>query len=168
MPERAAPPEFEILFHAHYGRISRVIARVVNDPARAEELAVDVFWKLWRNPLAQTESAGGWLYRTAVRAGLDELRRQSRRLKNEAWFDAPVAGETPEQTHVAKQERQRVRRVLAAMPERQAELLLLRSDGFSYEELASALKLNPSSIGKFLTRAQEEFRKEYVKHYGRP
>jgi RNA polymerase sigma-70 factor (ECF subfamily) len=44
--------------------------------------------------------------------------------------------------------------------------LLLRNQGFSYEEIASALHLNPASVGTLLSRAQMAFRKEYVKRYG--
>ncbi|MDP6582177.1 MAG: sigma factor, partial [Vicinamibacterales bacterium] len=64
-----APFDLEAVFRAHYGRITGVIARVVRDPARAEELAVEVFLKLWREPRAQGDKATGWLYRTAVRQG---------------------------------------------------------------------------------------------------
>ncbi len=67
----------------------------------------------------------------------------------------------------AKQDEERVRAVLAAMPRRQAEMLLLRSQGFDYAELAAALDLNPVSIGKLLSRAQQAFRKEYVNRYGK-
>ena len=56
--------------------------------------------------------------------------------------------------------------MLAALQSRQSEMLLLRSEGLSYEELASALDLNPASVGTLLSRAQEAFRKEYVKKYG--
>lgn len=63
--------DFERVFLANYDRIARVIARVIVDPARAEELAVEAFWKLWKHPQAQGEAAGGWLYRTAVRLALD-------------------------------------------------------------------------------------------------
>jgi len=52
------------------------------------------------------------------------------------------------------------------MATRQAELLLLRAEGFSYGELASALDLNPLSVGKLLSRALQTFRKEYLKKYG--
>src|SRR4030095_1388485 len=41
--------DFEAVFHTHYRRIARVIVRVIQDPSRADELAVDVFWKLWRH-----------------------------------------------------------------------------------------------------------------------
>jgi hypothetical protein len=39
---RAGPFDFETVFHLHYDRVARIIARVVGEPARAEELAVDV------------------------------------------------------------------------------------------------------------------------------
>lgn len=53
------------VFRAHYGRVARIIARVVRDPARAEELAVEVFLKLWRSQKAQAEKVEPWLYRVA-------------------------------------------------------------------------------------------------------
>jgi DNA-directed RNA polymerase specialized sigma24 family protein len=51
--ERSASLDFSELFHTHYVRIARVIARVVQDQARAEELAAEVFWKFWSNPEVQ-------------------------------------------------------------------------------------------------------------------
>ena len=66
----------------------------------------------------------------------------------------------------AAEEQGRVRLVLANIPSHQAELLLLRSDGFRYEELAIALSISPTSVGTLLSRAKAAFRKEYVKRYG--
>ena len=73
---------------------------------------------------------------------------------------------TPEEVHAAAEERERVRQVLAALDPRQAELLLLRSNGLSYQEVASAAEVNPASVGTLINRAQQAFRKEYVKRYG--
>ena len=159
--------EFEAIFHVHYERIARVIARVVRDPARAEELAVEIFWKLWRNPRIEGGKAGGWLYRAAVRTALDELRRQARRERYEWLLGFASRSINPEETHAASEEREQVRRVLAAIDQRQAYLLLLRADGLSYEELAAALELNPASIGTLISRAQQAFRKEYERKYGK-
>ena len=64
--------DFEALFQAHYRRIARVIHRVIQDPSRADELAVDVFCKLWRHSsahglyfpstgLAKSAASIGWL-----------------------------------------------------------------------------------------------------------
>jgi RNA polymerase sigma-70 factor (ECF subfamily) len=157
----------EIIFSAQYERIARVIGRVIHDQARAEELAVDVFLKWWRNPLAKEAQTEGWLYRTAIREALDELRRQSRRSRFERLFgilrDAPP---TPEHLYSASARQQRVRTVLAALNRRQTELLILRSEGLSYQELAVSLDVNPGYVGSLLSRAQDAFRKEYTKRYG--
>jgi RNA polymerase sigma-70 factor (ECF subfamily) len=161
-----APFDFEECFHANYSRIARAVARVVGDHARAEEIAVEAFWKLWRTPQAHGESAGGWLYRTAVRLGLNDLRGRERRERYESQAHAPAATPTPEELHSAAQEREQVRRVLAAIDPRDAELLLLRHQGFSYEELADAVEVKAASIGTLLARAQQAFRKEYLRIYG--
>ena len=158
--------DFEAFFHAHYERIARVIARVVGDHGRAEDLAAEAFWKLWQTPGAQGGNAGGWLYRTAVRMGLNELRSGRRRERYEAMADDPPELLTPEEEHAAAEEREQVRQVLAVLNERQAELLILRSSGLTYDELAAALRLNPASVGTLIARAQQAFRKEYIKQYG--
>jgi len=160
-------PDFVHVFHLHYPRIARVIVRIVSDPGRAEELAADVFWKFLHNSEAQ-ENPGGWLYRTAVRKGLDELRRQRRRQKFERLLLLPGTSPSPEQIHASAQDADQVRGVLAAIKPRDSEILILRGEGLSYQEIAGILRLNDTSIGTLLRRAQDAFRKEYVKRYGQP
>ncbi len=161
--------DIEALFRAHYGRVARIIARVVGDRARSEDLAVEVFLKLWRNHKAQSENVEGWLYRVAVRAGLDELRRQTRRGHYErmlAWVQTRLPAATPEDIHSVSQKQARVRSVLSVLEPRQAQFLVLRSQDFTYQEVASILNMNPASIGTLVSRAEESFRKEYIKRYG--
>ena len=159
--------EIESVFQAQYTRLARVIARVIRDPARAEELAVDVFLKWSRNRNAHGENAEGWLYRAAVRTGLNELRRQTRQDRYERLFALIRKSPTPEDLLAAREEQQRVRVLLGSIGPRQAELLLLRSEGLTYDELASVLNMNPASIGTLLSRAQQAFRKEYLRRYGK-
>ena len=163
--------DLETIFYAQYQRISRVIAAVIRDPARAEELAVEVFLKWSRNPKAQGEKSSGWLYRTAVRVGLNELRHQTRRSRFEGLFAFLVSGPTrrpatPEDVRAANEEQEKVRLVLSVMKKRHAELLILHSHGFSYDEVASTLDLNPASVGTLLSRALKAFRKAYIERYG--
>ena len=166
---RPAPFDFEAVFRSDYPRIVRLVARVIRDQGRAEDLAVDAFWRLWRTPAAQGDLAGGWLYRTAVRLALDELRRRARR----ARYEHLVARlrrtpPTPDQLFSEEQEQGRVRGVLASIPRRDAELLVLRSEGLSYDELAASLSINSASVGTLLRRARAAFQKEYVKRHGKP
>lgn len=163
----ASPLSFEGIFDLHYSRIARAIARITGDTSRAEELAMEVFWKFWQTPQAQGDRAGGWLYRTAIHEALYELRRRARHARYERLLRL-TAPPTPEEIHAAEEEQEQVRRVLAAIKPRDAELLLLRSNEFSYEELARILQMNPASVGTLIGRARQAFRKEYTKLYGEP
>jgi RNA polymerase sigma-70 factor (ECF subfamily) len=169
MKAKEAPVNLEAIFRAHYPRVVRIVARVVRDPARAEELAVEVFLKLWRNQGNQADNMDAWLYRVAVRTALDELRSRTRRARYEhflRFLHKENSPPTPEQIHRTAEEQARVRLILSRMEPRQAEFLVLRSQGFSYEELATILNLNRASIGTLLFRAQQVFRREYIKKYG--
>lgn len=159
--------DLDTVFHAQYTRIARVIASVIRDPARAEEIAVEVFLRWSRNPRAQGECAEGWLYRVAVRMARNELRRRTRRTRYESLFDFVRRTPTPEELLAARQEQRKIDVVLSVIEPRHAELLALRSNGLTYDELAAALELNPASVGTFIVRAQQAFRKEYVKRYER-
>ena len=99
------------------------------------------------------------------------MRRQTHRSRYERLFSFIPSGKargspTPEDVRAAKEDQETVRLVLSVLDRRQAQLLLLRSEGFSYEELASTLDLNPASVGTLLARAQQAFRKEYINRYG--
>jgi RNA polymerase sigma-70 factor (ECF subfamily) len=165
----ARPFDLDAVFHAQYARLARVIARVIRDRGRAEELAVDVLLKWSRHSRAHGDQMEGWLYRTAVRTGLNELRREARRHRYERLFGVLTGADpapTPEDVRAASEAAEQVRSVLAVIRGRHAELLILRSHGLSYEEVAASLGLNAASIGTLMTRAQQAFRKEYTKRYG--
>jgi len=162
--------DLEVLFRAQYERIARVIAGIIRDHARAEELAVDVFLK-WDRRAADGQNAEGWLYRTALRMALNDLRTELRRSRYETVFAflssyLSKRPPSPEQISVAKEEQEQVRVVLNRLSRRDAELLLLRNSGLSYCEIADSLRLKQSSVGTLLSRAEQAFRKEFIKLYG--
>ena len=161
-------PDIERIFRAHYARLAQVIAKVIRDPARAEELAVEVCLRWSVSRKAESENAERWLYRAAVQTGLNELRHRMRRSRYERLVAFVRGSPTPEELFATRQQQDRVRRLLAVIEPRQAELLVLRSQGFSYDELAATLNLNPASVGTLLSRAQQAFRKEYMRRYGTP
>ena len=56
--------------------------------------------------------------------------------------------------------------MLAKMKPRSAKILTLRYSGLSYAEVAAAMKVKPSSVGKLLARAEDEFEKIYRRSQG--
>jgi RNA polymerase sigma-70 factor, ECF subfamily len=158
--------DFRAVFLQHYARIVSILVRLLGDRSRAEEVANDAFWRLYRQPALQVDgNVGGWLYRTATNLGIDVLRSSVRRrqleeaaghMANELTSDGPL------QDLLRKEKCRRVREVLSLIKPAQAQLLTLRSCGFSYKELAEALEVKPTSIGTMLNRAEEEFRSRYL------
>ena len=162
----ALPCDFDALFAAQYAPLARLICRVVGDPACAEELAAEAFWKLHRNPPPSQHNLAGWLYRTGLNLALDNLKKRNRRTHYEGMAPAPGPVHTPQETLERFEQQARVRHVLSAIRPVHASLLVLRSEGLTLAELAATLNLNPNSVGTFLARAELAFRKEYVNRYG--
>ncbi|MGH9431890.1 MAG: sigma-70 family RNA polymerase sigma factor [Terriglobia bacterium] len=164
---------FEEIFLEHYGRIVAALHRLLGDRSRAEELASEVFWKLYRRPLPprQDGNIGGWLYRAAMNLGIDALRAAARRKEYELQagrIQAETQSPPTPLDQVLREERSKqVRATLARMKPAQAQILLLRSTGLSYQELAAALGLALGSVGTLLNRAEIEFQKKYQQRYGR-
>jgi RNA polymerase sigma-70 factor (ECF subfamily) len=162
----------EALFREHYGRIAGMLTRLTGDRAQAEEIAADVFHKLSRRPalLESREDLTAWIYRVATNAGFDALRANSRRRKREeeAGFEGIRAAAAPSALEVllAEERRVRVRAVLGALKPRDAQMLLLRSSGLAYRELAGALGIEPASVGTMLARAEAEFERRFRARYG--
>lgn len=157
-------PTLDTVFRAHYQRIARVTGCIVTDQARAEELAVEVILK-WKAGYSE-----GWLYRSAARLALDELRRQSRKQRVYALLAAVRLRTAPDPAELlsANTQQTQVRAVLSSLPSRQAEILLLWSEDVAYRDIASALAVRENYVGSLLSRAQLAFRKEYQKRYGSP
>ena len=108
----------------------------------------------------------GWLYRTALHLALDQLKKRRRRDRYESLAPPPNPLHTPEERFALEETRERVRRTLAALKPAQASLLILRGEGYTLAEIAALLDLHAPSVGTFLARADQAFRKEYVSRYG--
>ena len=166
------PPDYEVLFQQHWSRLCAVLYRLVGDWAEAEDLALEVFVKLYRQPPKTGDNPGGWLYRVATNMGLNALRSRQRRSRYEQESGSldiePSQPLDPAAAVESAQEREQVRETLRRMKPRSAQALLLRHSGLSYAEIAAALDVSPASVGTLLARAEQEFEKQYKKLTERP
>ena len=166
-PARAAEEAawFEEVFDEHWNRVYSILFRLVGERAEAEDLALEVFWRLHSRPPRSADNLGGWLYRVAANLGLNALRARQRRMgyEQQAGQDMLVLGHAPdpaEETERAEQ-RRLVQATLAQLKPRAAQTLIMRHSGLSYAEIAAALHLPVSSVGTVLARAEAEFEKAY-------
>lgn len=161
---------FEAFFLRHYERVYQALYALLGNKADAEDLAQQVFVKLYRAPerlrlQGDETNVAGWLYRVAMNEGYNALRGQKRRvvwLEKLGWlWPLTHALADPAQQVESQDTQAQVRHILLKLKPREAKLLLLRHSGLSYAELAAALDVAPGSVGSLLTRAERVFRAEY-------
>jgi RNA polymerase sigma-70 factor (ECF subfamily) len=165
-----AERDFEALFHQYFAAVYGILVRLVKNGVEAEELALEVFWKLSKRPSGWffSRPVGPWLYRTATNTGLDAIRMAKRRQKYEEGASPAISSEEQPLERVLREENRRaVQEVLSQMKVVQAQLLLMRATGCSYKELAGAAGVRVSSIGTLLARAEAEFQKRYIERTAR-
>jgi RNA polymerase sigma-70 factor, ECF subfamily len=163
---------FEELFLSAYPRLVGLLRRMLGDSGRAEEIANEAFLKLHGTVLPPTLRANvaGWLYRTAMNLGIDDLRARNRHmpLADEA-SRAVSASSQPEnglRVLLRTETQQRVRLVLSKLKPEWAQILFLRASGYSYKEIATHLEIPASSVGTMLIRAEAGFEKCYLETFG--
>jgi RNA polymerase sigma factor (sigma-70 family) len=162
---------FQRFFLENYTRLAGVVFRIVGDYPRAEELADEAFWRLYRQPYGGNKfNPSGWVYRTATRLAIDSLRAEARRGRYEQEAGPSLvahSGSDPLDVVLEAERRAQVRKALAHLRPHHAQLLILRASGFSYQELAETLNVKAESVGTRLIRTEAAFRKSYFRLYGK-
>ena len=159
--------EFESLFREYWAYVYRILNRLVRDPAEAEDLTLETFFRLYQRRSYKEDGfqMGGWLYRVATSLGLRSIRSYKRRERYEMEAGKFALDEAPEtrpvELHAQAEEQDLACQALAKMNERQSQLLMLRYSGLSYKEIAGILGLSHTSIGPLLVRAEREFEELY-------
>jgi RNA polymerase sigma-70 factor (ECF subfamily) len=165
--EERATPTFQDacagVFTAHFERLFRYLQRLSGDPDLAADLAQEAFVRLHARG-AMPDETTAWLITVATNLfrNAQTMRSRRRRLLTEARAVAVLADPAPAPGQGADMgSADRVRAAIDRMSERDRQLLLLRAEGCSYREIASALQLNEASIGTLLARAKRAFREAY-------
>jgi RNA polymerase sigma-70 factor (ECF subfamily) len=98
-----------------------------------------------------------WLFAVALNLARDDGRRTTRQGRRLELFAAEQQGAAAPAADEDVERREReapVRAALDRLSEKDREALLLKAEGFSYEEIAAALGLAPGAIGTTLARAR--------------
>jgi RNA polymerase sigma-70 factor, ECF subfamily len=148
------------LFEQYYPALVRMLYRRTGDRDRAEDLAQETFARAVSAP---PDNPRPWLFAVALNLVREEGRRsvtRGRRLELlRAEQDAPAPG--PDAQVVRNEDAARVRAALGELNERDREALLLKAEGFNYEEIAATLGLAKGAVGTTLARARRRLVEAY-------
>jgi RNA polymerase sigma factor (sigma-70 family) len=164
-------PAFQAVFREHYPRVVRKLQQLIGDRGAAEDLAQEVFLKLYRQPPDDLNRIGAWLHRVLTTTGYDYLRQRSRRKTLQAKEEAQLgvsdqAVPSNEQLMLESWEKELVKRALHRLSERDREALLLKQQGYSYNEIADRIGVRPAVVGSLLSRAEDRLRRHYFQEEG--
>ena len=148
------------LFEQYYASLVRMLYRRTGDRDRAEDLAQETFA---RAVAAPPDNPRPWLFAVALNLVREDGRRSATRGRRlellRAEQDQPAAG--PEADFDRREATARVRAALATLNERDREALLLKAEGFDYDELAATLGLAKGAVGTTLARARRRLVEAY-------
>jgi RNA polymerase sigma-70 factor (ECF subfamily) len=141
---RGDPEAFELLFRQFYPEVRRWLVRLVRDAAAADDLTVEVFWRIHRAHARfdPARSFGAWARRIASNAALDHFRRVRR-----ARVTPVVTSDEPPDSLARRDLHMRVNRAFGHLPPKLrvvAELALI--EGWPHEEIAAALGVSRSAV----------------------
>ena len=156
---RSFHDRFVELFEAHHSRLLRVLVRLSGEPELAADLIQEAFVRLHRRG-SMPDAPAAWLITVALNRLRSERATQKRRLRLLAPMTGnAVEGGPPsiEEASASLATSRRVRAALEQLPERDQRLLLLRAEGYPYQDIAVALEMNQASVGTLLARARRAF-----------
>ena len=169
---------FGVLLEKHRAAVVYFIYRLVQEQAIAEELAQEVFLRVYRSRASYEPTAKfkTWLFRIATHLALnwlrDEKHERGQERLDDVSVDLPVRQildrrPSVEQELIYETKMQEVRRAIAALPEKQrAAVLMHKYEEMEYTQIATVLGCSESAVKSLLFRAYETLRARLA-HMGR-
>jgi RNA polymerase sigma-70 factor (ECF subfamily) len=161
---------FALLLERHRGPVVHFLYRMVQNQAVSEELAQEVFLRVYRSRSTYEPTAKftTWLFRIATHVALNSIRdgkkekgHESLDVETSDGMERQVADRQPtvEQELVHNVKRREVRQAIEALPAKQrAAVLMHKYEGLDYGQIAAVLSCSESAIKSLLFRAYESLR----------
>lgn len=150
----------EELFAQFHQPLVRMLYRRTGDQDRAEDLAAEVFARALAAP---PDNPRPWLFAVALNLVRDDGRRavrQGRRLQLLKGESASSAG-PPDEDFERDEKTRAVQAALTELRDLDREVLLLKAEGFDYDEIEAATGLARGAIGTTICRARKRLVEAY-------
>lgn len=167
---RFAAPERQLarLFEELHAPVFRYVHRLTGDPDVAADVVQEAFLRLTQRD-GLPDDVRPWLFRVASNLVRDGARRRSTVLRL-AHAGERVVPDAPVQPDEAVEREERIREVREALDRlrpRDRKILLMREEGFGYDEIAAEVGVGRRSVPTLVMRALRRFRDVYEEERGK-
>jgi len=156
---------FETLFRQFQGDVFSWIVRIVRDPAAAEDLTIETFWRIHRAHARfdPQRGFGPWARRIATNVALDYLK--STRAREKEWTEnrstESEQHSRPPDPAIQHEIRERTQRAFQQLPAKlQLVAALALIEELPHSEIAEALNLSTAAVKSRLFRAVRLLRRK--------
>jgi RNA polymerase sigma-70 factor (ECF subfamily) len=161
---------FALLLERHRGPVVHFLYRMVQNPSVSEELAQEVFLRVYRSRATYEPTAKftTWLFRIATHVALNWVRDGKKEKGQESLDEQVVDGvdrqvrdrqPTIEQEMLHQVKMTEIRQAIEALPAKQrAAVLMHKYEELEYAQIARALNCSESAVKSLLFRAYEALR----------
>lgn len=155
--DRAA---FEFLFRSYYGKVSAFVSLFVRSSADAEDMAQDIFVKLWEKHgmLKSVKSFDSWLFGMSRNAAIDYIRRHTADpMPVEMAYCCPSS--SAEDDYLASEKELLIRLLVSSLPEKRRRIFeMSRYEGLSNTEIAERLSISRKTVENQISLVLAEIR----------
>lgn len=147
---------FEEIFNKHSQTLRNYIYYKCGDTQQAEDIVQEAYIKLWNNcSKVFFEKAKSFLYTVANNRFLNEVAHKKVVLEHQKKSIAPDrTNETPQFILEEEEFHQKLKKVIADLPEKQREVFLLsRIDKKKYAEIAEIIGISVKAVEKRMSKA---------------
>lgn len=152
----------ETLFRNWFPFVCKTIYRIVQDTATAEDLAQDVFIKIWnRRTELQDVYFKAYLHKAAINMALDHVDKQKRRGVHMELGEQhePMHMTTPGTGVSLQQTTRHIQEAVNRLPEKCREIFILsRYEELSYREIATTLNISVKTVENQMVTALKKLR----------
>lgn len=157
---------FEELVKKYQHSVLNTIYRYIGNYSEAEDIAQDVFVKVWRKIKSFKGEAkfSTWLYRIVVNQCLDYRRKSKRKTAVVSLDEKLEEGKIPESLTVGidfeqKKRESIVRQAINELPDKQRiAMILAKYEAKSYQEIADIMNISLSNVASIIYRAKENLK----------
>lgn len=150
------------IINKYKNQLYATILRMTRNPQNAQDLVQEAFVKVYQQ-LGKYDKRGAfssWIYRVAINHCMDEFRKSSYKMKLVEINEEQVVNPNhPEVIFLKKERNRQLERLIAALPEEERMIILLRYvNELSYTEISELVDLPVSSVRNKLHRAKNKMR----------